>query len=337
MAPALRKPLMAVLGLGVGALCLWLSARGVDWREAVRIFRNADVGFIVFGIVCYGAGMTLRVGRWQRILAFRAEVRWLTVGRALLGGYAINGILPARLGELFRADYLARLSGLSRSGILASIFADRLLDLLAAIILLAIGLAVIGGGHEATRSILIAATAVAVLAGGGLLLLASRLSRLNAEQALMRLLSSLPFGGAVARLLGPRMGDFAELLRVMRTRRFATAALVTAPIWAIETTAVWAMCRAVHVDLGASAMLCVIGASSLSTLLPTAPGFVGSYQFAFVLVLAEFGFGATQAIAAGTTSQVYIIGFYTLVGLLSLAISGGLAWLRYGGGRSAKS
>jgi uncharacterized protein (TIRG00374 family) len=281
--------------------------------------------------------MTMRVGRWQRILAFRAEVRWLTVGRALLGGYAINGILPARLGELFRADYLARLSGLSRSGILASIFADRLLDLLAAIILLAIGLAVIGGGHEATRSILIAATAVAVLAGGGLLLLASRLSRLNAEPALMRLLSSLPFGGAVARLLGPRMGDFAELLRVMRTRRFAMAAFVTAPIWAIETTAVWAMCRAVHVDLGASAMLCVIGASSLSTLLPTAPGFVGSYQFAFVLVLAEFGFGATQAIAAGTTSQVYIIGFYTLVGLLSLAISGGLAWLRYDGGRGAKS
>ena len=43
---------------------------------------------------------------------------------------------------------------------------------------------------------------------------------------------------AVGRLLGPRLGDFAELLRVMRTRRFALAAFTTFPIWTIETSKV---------------------------------------------------------------------------------------------------
>jgi len=44
------------------------------------------------------------------MLLFRSPVSAAAVLQALLVGYAVNGALPARLGELFRADYLSRRS-----------------------------------------------------------------------------------------------------------------------------------------------------------------------------------------------------------------------------------
>ena len=55
------------------------------------------------------------------MLLFRSPVSAAAVLQALLVGYAVNGALPARLGELFRADYLSRRSDFSGSTALASI------------------------------------------------------------------------------------------------------------------------------------------------------------------------------------------------------------------------
>ena len=45
---------------------------------------------------------TLRAVRWRTILAFRARISFGRTLQALLAGYAVNSILPARLGEFFR-------------------------------------------------------------------------------------------------------------------------------------------------------------------------------------------------------------------------------------------
>jgi hypothetical protein len=245
--------------------------------------------------------------------------------RALLAGYAVNSALPARLGELFRADYMARQTGISRSAVLASIIVERLLDLIAAVGMLAIGIAIVGGGSSASLNVFVTGALAAVAAAALLLLIAARLSHGNAEALFERFLARLPWGAPVARALGPRVGDFAQLLRIMRTSQFVAVAAATVPIWAVETLAVWSLCRAAGVSLTLPAMMCLMGVSSLSTLLPTAPAYAGSYQFAYVMALAQFGIGATAAVAAATTVQIYLIGGFTLLGLLTLAISAALS------------
>ena len=115
---------------------------------------------------------------------------------------------------------------------------------------------------------------------------------------------------------------------MVRTPRFALIVLGTLPIWAVEICSIWSICGAVGVDLKLAGMLALMGGASLSTLLPTAPGYVGSYQFAFVLILGQFGIGATAAIVAATTVQIYLIGGYTLIGLATWAISSLLAATR---------
>lgn len=328
MNPSLRKTLMAMLGIGIGALCLWLAARAVDWTEAARIFRSADPRGVAAGVALYGAAMVMRAIRWRAILAFRAPVGAAMSLQAMVVGYAVNAALPARLGELFRADYLARRTGLSRSSVLASIFIERLLDLLAVVGVLALGLALAGGGDAASRNVLVGGAIVAAIGVGALLLIATRLSPANADAALASLIARLPGGRRVAARLGAMLGDFAQLLRVVRTARFALIVLGTLPIWLVEIGAVWSIVGAVGVDLTPAGMLSLMGGASLSTMLPTAPGYVGSYQYAFVLILGQFGIGATAAIVAATTVQIYLIGGYTLIGLATWAITSLLAMTR---------
>lgn len=317
----MRRAILVVVGFAVGGFCLWLSSRAVDWPEAVRIFRTADTTDIAIGIALFGIGVILRALRWRAILAFRGPVSAGMSLQALLAGYAVNSILPARLGEFFRAHYLARRAGLSRSGVLSSIVVERLLDLLTVVGALAAGLALAGGGDSASRHVLVGGALIAAAAVLALVLATLLLSRHDAEQLLLMLVARVPRGNAIARRGGAMLRDFTQALQVVRTRHFLVAVLMTLPIWVVEARAMWSVCRAVGVDLGLSGMLSLLGGASLSTLVPTAPGYVGSYQMAFVVILGQYGISPTSAIVAGTAIQVYLIGTYTVVGLAVMAIA----------------
>jgi hypothetical protein len=65
------------------------------------------------------------------------------VAEALLVGYGFNNLIPARLGELVRADYAKRQFGVSRSAALGSIVIERLLDGFIVVLCLSEGLLVI--------------------------------------------------------------------------------------------------------------------------------------------------------------------------------------------------
>ena len=66
--------------------------------------------------------------------------------RSLLVGYGVNTLLPARLGELFRAEFFKRSYGVTRSVGLASVALERLLDGVIVVACLAAGLWLAGGG-----------------------------------------------------------------------------------------------------------------------------------------------------------------------------------------------
>lgn len=325
---SMRRAALVVLGFGLGGFCLWLSTRTVDWPEAVRIFRAADPADIGIGIALFGAAALMRAARWRTILAFRARISLGRTLQALLAGYAVNSILPARLGEFFRAHYLGRLTGMSRSGVLASIVIERLLDLVTVICALAAGLALAGGGDSASRHVLLGGAVIATAAVVVLLLFVLLLSRHSAEDLLLLLVARVPAGARIARRGGAMMADFTQALQVVRTRHFFLAVLWTLPIWLTEACAMWSVCRAVGANLDLTGLLSLLGGASLSTLVPTAPGYVGSYQMAFVVILGQFGIGATSAIVASTAVQIYLIGTLTLVGLAILAVTSLVSTIR---------
>jgi glycosyltransferase 2 family protein len=315
MAPNWRKLGFALVGLVFGSVCLWFAGRNVDFHEAKRILASSDWRWIILGIAIFGADLFLRTVRWQVLLSHRQPVDYVCIARGLLVGYAVNILLPARLGEIFRAEFTARIAHIARSVTVASIFIERLTDLFAVLILFALGLALTGIESPAMDRVVFVGVAGLLMGLFLIYLVIFRAAHKGIRPLIAGGISKIFPKPIASRALGI-LGDFTRFIEVVRTPRFALVLALTVPIWTLEALSVFSICRAVGLDLNPQPLMVLLGGASLSTLFPSAPGFVGSYQFGYVMVLRNFSVPDTLSLVAATAVQIYLMGVYSVVGLL---------------------
>ncbi len=156
-------------GLACTLVFLALALYRVQLGSVGSALAHADPTWVGAAIVAYGVNLSLRTRRWQIILQPVAAIPYRVVGRALLVGYGLNTIMPARLGELFRAEFLKKTHGLSRVWALTSIVLERLFDGLTVVICLGVGLFLTATTHQNAGIVLDVLTTGSVLFGAILL------------------------------------------------------------------------------------------------------------------------------------------------------------------------
>ena len=135
-----RKPVLAMFGFAFGGLFLWLALQQVDLQGAGAALQNLREGYLLLAVGIYWISIAFRIFRWGRMLIPFYPGTLLQIAETLIVGFAINYILPARLGELFRADYAKRRFHIPRSAALGSIAVERLTDGVIVICFLWLGL-----------------------------------------------------------------------------------------------------------------------------------------------------------------------------------------------------
>jgi len=129
-----------VVGLACTLFFMALALYRVPLEAVGAAIASANPIFIVAAMSVYAVNLSLRAWRWQIILRPVAVISYSAVARALLVGYGLNTIMPARLGELFRAEFVNIKFGLSRASTLSSIVVERLFDGLTVVGCLGFGL-----------------------------------------------------------------------------------------------------------------------------------------------------------------------------------------------------
>src|ERR1041385_1720760 len=124
----IKRVAFGAIGLLLGAFFLYLALRNVTRRELSDVPRRLDRGVLAAGVAIYIASIAPRCVRWGLLLRATGSVKWRHVAEALIAGFAANYLLPARIGELFRADYAMRLFHMSRFTSLGTIFVERVFD-----------------------------------------------------------------------------------------------------------------------------------------------------------------------------------------------------------------
>jgi glycosyltransferase 2 family protein len=292
--------LRGILGISIGVFFLWLVLRQTSWEQVRIILSKSNLGWLLVALSFYTIDLLVRVSRWRVLLSDVKMLSFKSVGVALLVGYAANNILPARLGELFRADFAGRRYYLSRSAVVGSIFVERVLDGL--IVVLCLGL---GRLFVPEQAVLSSLTAIAALVFGGIFVALWLLSRKAGLEWVERLPPAI-----TKRILSFRQG-----LSVMRGAGFGRVLSLSLIVWFFEGMMFWSVLKAVDISLGWKEILTVIGVASLSTLIPSAPGFVGTYQYAFAFTVELFGYQSARGVAAATAIQIFLLGSVTLLGM----------------------
>jgi uncharacterized protein (TIRG00374 family) len=296
------------LGLVCAGTLLWLALARTDIQEIERALRSADPVRIALGMAAYAANLLVRSVRWWLILRQVAAIRFQPVLTALLVGYGVNTILPARLGELFRAEFCKQRCGFPRIWALASIVIERLLDGIMVITCLGVGLLISHGSSEIGR-VLGGVLAVAAAIFGSLLFAVLVLS-----------------GKSIPRWFDrwPRVSENMEMVRsglnIVRSRSFPIMVAMSFVVYLLDILSIWLAVKAVGVTLSLGNSLVLTSAASLATLLPAGPAFLGTLQLAYALTMQFIGEPAAVGVAATFLVQAC---YYLPVAIIAVVVIAG--------------
>ena len=170
-----RNLWLTLFTFGLAALLLYLALRGVNWKAFLETLRQGRYYLLPLLFIWSSLVYFIRAMRWRVLLSAERQIRPLTVFWANMAGYLGNSFLPARAGELVRSLALGHKTGINTSFVLATALTERMLDVIALVLIGALALSALPGISPALTPAL---QGMAVFSGIGLLvvLLAPRLS-----------------------------------------------------------------------------------------------------------------------------------------------------------------
>ena len=300
----------------ISAGLLYLVVRSVEGEAAdlTAALGAADWRLIVPAIALYFVGVWLRSARWGHLLPAHS-VKTSTLFKALVVGFTVNNLLPLRMGEVARAYLLSRWCRIPYGATIASLVVERVLDGLSLAVLLLVSLAFL----PAPGYLLI----VGVLAAGGFLagaaLLALAAWRSSALTALAALVARrLP--GHVGAVLERLAESFARSLALVHDPALLARLLgLSLLAWCFELGLFFVLLLAFGLPGSYPLALLVGSAANFATLVPSSPGYVGTFDGVLINVLHDAaGIAAGQAAAYDVVVHATLFLPVVLVGTLVL-------------------
>lgn len=321
----MKRLVHLALGLGISALAVWVSTRGVDPGEVGRALAHSNLWLFGAVMALTLVSFWIRAVRWRSLLA---EPRTATVDSlfsATMIGFMANNVLPFRLGEFVRAWALARRERCSKTMVLATVVVERVVDMLTLLAILGITLLMhpIEAGTKAAEMTQAGATSLIVITIGltVVLVVLERVPGL-ARGLVQRLAGLLPEG--VRGKAASAFDHFIDGLGLFRDLpRLLWVFLLSFLLFGCFAVALQASMVAlgIHLPLYAGPTLLVITAFAIMA--PAAPGYIGTMNLACIAGLALFG--VTNKDLANSYAWFYWVGQWlpvTLVGLWCLRREG---------------
>lgn len=315
----LRQP-RTLISFAVPAVLLVLAFRSLPGLELDRLpdrLVHANPVFLALALACYYATFPIRGYRWRLLLrGAGTDVGQADATEVVFLSWFVNCLVPAKLGDVYRA-YLMRLNGgFSLGQTLGSVFMERVLDLVV-LGLLAGAFAYLSFGQnlptEVRLVIMVAGILIACLAVG-LILLRSLGSRIVAR---------LPLPGRAKSIYARfEAGAFSAVSR----RSLPGLAALTVLIWAAEIGHLVLVVQAlgfadVHVGLAALAFVALAGA--MLTAVPLTPAGLGFVEAGVVGILTVvFAVPAPEAAAIALVDRAVTVVSLLVSGAIVYALSG---------------
>lgn len=301
-----------LIGIAVSAVFLYLALRGVDWGAFGDVFRDVRYGPLALCVAFTLLGHFSRAVRWRYMLVTVKRIGVGSLWSATAIAFMFNNLLPARLGEFVRAYAIGRSEGISKSTAFATIVYERVVDVFTLIVLLWYCLLEVEGPDWLRRSaLLLMAFNFALLA----LLFVMFRCREWFVRALTRACRPLPQGFGVR--LVKLCDAFAEGLGVLQDRSaLPPVILLSIPVWGFATLGVYYCLVAVGMDLPFVASVVLIVLVSLGSMIPSAPAYIGTLQYAIIVGLAIYSVDKSHALAYATLYHatqffpITLVGFY---------------------------
>ncbi|HLZ26404.1 MAG TPA: lysylphosphatidylglycerol synthase transmembrane domain-containing protein [Chloroflexota bacterium] len=269
--------------ISAGLLILLVYFLGDQLSAIPGDLLKADWSLIPAAIALYFVGIWVRSVRW-RLLLPEHSVKLFTLFRALVVGLTVNDVVPLRAGEVARAYLLARWCRIPYGTTVASLVVERVLDGLSLAVLLLIALTLVPSPPPYLLVGAVGATAIFVTAATLLALAAWRASAIMALAGFVGRRLPRRFGTPIERLAS----SFARALALVHSpARLARMLGLSLLAWGLELGVFFVVMLSFRLPASYQLALLVGSAANFSTLVPSSPGYAGTFDFALTRVLQD--------------------------------------------------
>jgi glycosyltransferase 2 family protein len=301
------------LGILISAVFLYFSLRGLQLGEFWQVLRTANYWWLIPGVGVYFIGVWVRAWRWHYMLRPLKKIPTNTMFPIVTIGYMGNNIYPARAGEVLRAAVLKQRQGVPISASLATVVIERIFDgvvMLAFVFVNLPELARLTQNSGVIPGIVIPIPELAVIGAlvffGALVafVLAAMFPRITEKIVDWLVAHFVP-----ERFKKPTRDVSLRFLSGLEALRSPLDALMifftTVIIWLLETGKYWFVMHAFpEINVSFFTLMLMNGIVNLATTIPSAPGYIGTFDGPGIAILGAYG--VPQAAATSYTLVLHV-------------------------------
>jgi uncharacterized protein (TIRG00374 family) len=309
------------IGVAISAVFLWLAFRGLRMDEVWGALKNAKYIWLLPGIAVYFIAVWARAWRWHYLLRPLKKIPTKTMFPVVCIGYMGNNIYPARAGEVLRAVVLKKREDVPVSASLATVIVERIFDgvVMLGFIFLNLGALAklsdqdsgfVGNIQQLALwgSVLFIGALVVFLAAA----MFPEVTKRVADWFINHLIPN-KFRDKISAITN----RFLSGLESLRSPRDALMVFFTSVIiWLLEVLKYWFVMQGFGFTVSYFALMLMNGIVNLATTIPSAPGYIGTFDLPGIQLLKAYGVpgeiasGYTLVLHAALWLPITLLGAY---------------------------
>lgn len=303
-----------IIGVLLSALFLYLAFRKADAGALAAGLRTADLADIFLAVVPLYLGYAVRTLLWQKIISVSKKVDFFSAFSSLIIGFFANNVLPGRAGEFIRAYILGAREDMRTTFVLGTITVERLFDVITLLLFLIFPAFLFSMPDWAEH---IAVTTCMVL----LIVLATvYLAVFKQGSFLDKLRRALFFlSDSKSRFVVSKLDSFTSGLGVLKNPGLVLTIFVLSLLtWLLMALYMFFTLQSMDIDIPGYGVFFALSIINLGVIIPSSPGYIGTYQFLCVIALSAFSVDKEAALGFSIISHALWYLPLTALGMIFL-------------------
>jgi uncharacterized protein (TIRG00374 family) len=309
-----------LVSFGILALLIYLS----DWGGVLHSIGKTDLVYISLGIILSLFLMLLRTFRWKFLLnRVQIFLPLSSIFYTFMAGLFISNITPARIGEPVRSYILKRRDGISFSRSLPSVLVERILDIIALIMLAVLGAFILFHtlDYYFQSATFLVILVYIVLISAIVFICSRRDYVLRFSNLLYKLLGWVPSFRRIELQIESMALNFHKSLLTYKDRdTLLSTLLLSLIIWSFEGLILQVSFRSLAMSPDLLPSIGILSIAMLIAIISSLPGGIGSQEAVMVLLFtSSFDFPIQLTTAAVLIYRVISLWLNLLVGGICFA------------------
>ncbi|MFQ5604196.1 MAG: lysylphosphatidylglycerol synthase transmembrane domain-containing protein [bacterium] len=304
--------LKVFIGIVISAIFFYLAFREVNFQEMLEALKNANYIWLIPAMSFMLASHWLRAFRWRYFLEPIREVKIQPLFSALMIGYAANNIFPLRLGEFLRAFAIGKSQQISKSSAFATVLVERLIDLLSLLVLLSATVFFFPLPELIKKS----GYGIFFMTTSAIILMVFLMEKTDGTIKVLQKILPTKIFGLVQKVVRSFLMGFSVF---KKTEHYLSILNFSILVWAFYIGTVYTSFFAFdfpqRYDLNMFSSVVILVIVSIGIMIPSSPGFVGTYHWFCMKGLALFGVPESEALSFAVISHAMNTIPFTLIGL----------------------